>query len=110
MIIRESEVSTVWSHKDLEITPEFLEKMNKCLHDDCEVREDYKITEDIIAEWITNGEDALDMPVMFFDDGMSCSLGDWINDYMADYFTDNIIESFIDNKTYQGSMYKIWKE
>lgn len=110
MIIREYEVSTVWSHKDLEITPEFLEEMNKCFHDDCEVSENYKITEDVIAEWAIKGEDALDMPVMHFDDGTSAILGEWINDYMIDYFTDDITESFVDDRTYQDSMYKIWKE
>lgn len=110
MIITEYETATVWSHKDLTITPEFLTEMTNCLHDDGNAPEDFVITEDMIRAWAEDDDGIPSMTIMCYDDGTTYSLADWIHDYMVEYFNDNVLNSYIDDRTYDDSTYRVWKK
>lgn len=100
MIITEYETATVWSHKDLEITPTFLAEMTNYLHDETNVPADFVITEDMIRAWAEDDDGIPSMTIMRYNDGTTYSLTDWIHDYMVDYFNDYVLNAYIDDRTY----------
>lgn len=110
MIITEYETATVWSHKNLEITPAFLAEMTNYFRDKTNVPADFVITEDMIRAWAEDDDGIPSMTIMGYDDDTPYSLADWIHDYMVEYFSDSSLISFIDDQTFNDSTYKVWKK
>lgn len=111
MIITEYETTLVRSHKDLEITPEFLAAMTNYLHDEeNNIPDDFVITEDMIEAWANHHTETLTMPIHLYGDGTVDTLDDWITDYMVEYFNDYVLNSYIDDRDWYDSTYRVWKK
>lgn len=96
MILTEKYMQIVQSHKDIEITDEFLERMNECLYKDCKVPNGFKISEKTLQDFANDIESNMKFE-WINTEGDETSLDDWVSDYIGDYFfyipcesTDNI--------------------